>query len=330
MSIARTVWFERPGAASLRREPLRDPEAGEVRVRALCSAVSAGAERLVLRGDVPPEAQPLLSAPSMRGGFDLPVAYPAALVGTVEAAGPGVSGARIGERVLLVHPHQDVVVTRDDALLPCPGAIPAARLTLAPSLGVALGAVWDAGIALGDRVAITGLGVIGLLVARLARRAGASAVLGVDPDPDRAALGLALGLTEAARSASASARALAGADVLVEASGAPAALGDLLAHAGPGARVVVVSWYGRERASIPLGGGLLPRGAILRAAGTPEGRARFPRDRRLALVFDLLDDDALDRLIAPSAPLSDAPRIYDDLARGVAWIPPHRVLDPRR
>jgi NADPH:quinone reductase-like Zn-dependent oxidoreductase len=327
VSIAYSVWFERPGEAALRREPLREPAAGEVRVRAICSAVSAGVERLVLRGEVPPEAHELVALPSMRGRVDLPVAYPAALVGTVEAAGPGVPGERLGERVLLIHPHQDVVVVKAEALVPLPDAPPAARLTLAPGLEVALEAVWDAEIALGDRVVVTGLGVIGLLVAWLARRAGAAAVLGVDPDPDRAALGLALGATEATRSASASARALAEADVLIEASGAPAALADLLAHAGPGARIVVVSWYGRAGASLPLGGRFLPPRASLRASGPPL-RARAPR--RLALVRDLLGDEALDRLIAPPVPLSEAAALYDELGRGVAWIPPHRVIDPRR
>jgi 2-desacetyl-2-hydroxyethyl bacteriochlorophyllide A dehydrogenase len=324
VSIAYTVWFERPGTASLRREPLRDPGEGEVRVRALCSAVSAGAERLVLRGEVPP---------GMRGSFAFPLAYPAALVGTIEAAGPGVPGDRIGERALLVHPHQDVIVAPMDALVPLAtgrGAPPAPRLTLAPALEVALSAVWDAAIALGDRVVVTGLGVIGLLVARLARRAGAASVLGVDPDPDRAALALALGVTEATRSTSA--RAVDEADVLIEASGAPAALADLLAHAGPEARIVVVSWYGREPASLPLGGPFFSRRASLVAsdASSAPRRARWTRERRLALACELLEDDALDRLIAPSVPLSEASALYDELARGVVWTPPHRVLDPRR
>ena len=117
--------------------------------------------------------------------------------------------------------------------------------------------------------------------------------------------------------------------MLVEASGAPAALADLLAHAGPGARIVVVSWYGREGASLPLGGGFLLHGASLRASGAAP-RARWPRERRLALVGELLGDAALDRLIAPPVPLSEAPALYDELARGVAWLPPHRVLDLRR
>ncbi len=45
---------------------------------------------------------------------------------------------------------------------------------------VALGGVHDAGIRLGDAVAIIGLGVVGLLASQLARLAGATLVIGID------------------------------------------------------------------------------------------------------------------------------------------------------
>ena len=333
MTVARAVWFERPGVASLRRETLDAPGPGEARVRALCSGISAGTERLVLLGRVPAAARASMALPAMRGSFDLPVAYGYATVGVVEAVGPGVSGDRVGERVFALHPHQDVFVIAASALRSLPPGPPAERLVLAASLETAINVVWDAEVGLGDRVVVAGLGVVGLLVARLSRRAGASTVVGVDRDAGRAALALALGATTASASAAACAGDLASADVLVEASGSPALLAALVASAGPEARVVVASWYGDAPVELPLGGGFHPHRVTIRSsqvAGlSARRRGRWTLDRRWALVAELLADEALDRLIAPSTPLSQAPALYDELARGASWHPPQRVFDAR-
>lgn len=332
MTVARTVWFERPGVAAVRREPLREPGPGEVRVRALCSGVSAGTERLVLLGRVPLEARAVMALPAMKGGFELPVAYGYATVGVIDAVGPGASGERLGERVFALHPHQDVLVVPADAVRSLPAGLPAERLVLAANLETAVNVIWDAEVALGDRVVVTGLGVVGLLVARLARRAGASAVIGIDRDPSRAALAVALGATTA--SADPCVADVESADVLIEASGSPALLAALVASAGPAARVVVASWYGDALVSLPLGARFHPHRVTLRSSQVADldarRRGRWTHARRWALVADLLGDDALDRLIAPSTPLSEAPSLYSELAHGAPWHPPQRVLDARR
>lgn len=334
MTIARALWFERAGVAALRREPVREPGAGEVRVRAICSGVSAGTERLVLLGRVPAAARPVMALPTMKGDFELPVAYGYTTVGVVEAVGPGSSGERLGERVFVLHPHQDVLVVPEGALRPLPAGPPAERLVLAANLETAVTVVWDAEIGLGDRVVVAGLGVVGALVARLARRAGASAVLGIDRHPGRAALAVALGATSTAASVEACAAELGAADVLIEASGSPSLLASLVASAGPDARVVVASWYGDAAAPLPLGGTFHPHRLTLRSSQVagldPRRRGRWTPERRWALVAELLGDEALDRLIAPPVPFSEAPALYEDLARGAVWLPPQRVLDARR
>src|SRR5262249_49802558 len=138
----------------------------------------------------------------------------------------------------------DVLVALLAALRPLPSGPPAERLVLAANLETAVNVVWDAEIALGDRVVIAGLGVVGALVARLCRRAGASSGVAVDPQPQRAPLALALGATATSASLESAAREIAAADVLIDASGASAALAALVASAGPEARVVAASWYG--------------------------------------------------------------------------------------
>jgi Zinc-binding dehydrogenase len=320
--LARTVWFERAGVASVREEPLAEPRDGEAIVRGRFSGVSAGTERLVLAGRVPEAVRDAMALPAMRGSFALPIAYGYALVGDVERE-PDAP-------VFTMHPHADLVIAPRAALRPLPRGVPGPRLTLAANLETAINVVWDAETALGDRVVVLGLGVVGLLTARLLSRSGVH-VLGVDPDADRRALAADLGIDSLA---SAPAAALRDADAIVDASGSPIALQTAIDGAGPDARVVVASWYGDTVAPLALGGGFHAR--RVRVVSSQVGRlpphrlARWDHARRFALVVEELADPALDRLVAPAVPLSDAPRLYAELARGARWSPPHRVFDLAR
>ncbi len=318
---ARTVWFERAGVAAVRHEPLAEPRDGEVIVRGAFSGLSAGTERLVLGGRVPESIRDAMALPSMRGSFALPIAYGYAFVGAIEGE-PGP--------VFAMLPHTDLAVVPRATLRALPSDVPAPRLTLAANLETAVNAVWDAETALGDRIVVLGLGVVGLLIARLSSRAGAR-VLGVDPDPDRRALATDLGVSV---EGSAPASALREADAIVDATGSPAALQTAIDGAGVDARIVLASWHGDAPTPLALGGAFHAR--RLRIVSSQVGRlpphrlARWDHARRFALVADLLADPGLDRLVAPAVPLSDAPRLYAELAGGVRWSPPHRVFDLAR
>ncbi|MDI1477734.1 zinc-binding dehydrogenase [Polyangium sp. y55x31] len=331
MTRARAIWFERPGVAVLRDEPLPDPGPHEALVRTLACGVSAGTERLVLTGRVPPDIRAVMALPTQRGSFDLPTSYGYAAVGVVEAIGAATSPDLLGRTVFALHPHHDRFISNEQALRRLPDGIPAPRATLAANLETALNAVWDAEIALGEQVVVVGLGVVGQLVARLATRAGGRVVC-IDPDERRAALARELGCAAALPSIDAA--IVAEADVLVEASGSPEALAALVASAGHEARILVVSWYGEHGVTLPLGGRFHPNRVTIRSSqvGTipPARRARFTFERRFSVVNELLHDACLDRLVGPLVPFTDAPRLYASLAAGDAWNPPHRVLDPSR
>jgi NADPH:quinone reductase-like Zn-dependent oxidoreductase len=145
-AVARAVWFERPGVARVRVEPLAAPGPGEALVRTLRSGVSAGTERRVLLGDVPEEVGAAMALPSMRGGFGLPISYGYAAVGVIEEVGPGVPRERRGERVFALHPHHDVFLAPASTLRPLSADVPPERQVLAPSLETAVNVVWDAAI----------------------------------------------------------------------------------------------------------------------------------------------------------------------------------------
>src|SRR5579862_5702731 len=109
---AEALWYVGPGRVELRREPLGEPRAGEVRVRALHSAISRGTERLVFAGRVPETEFERMRAPYMAGAFPFPVKYGYATVGRVES-GPAELRDRL---VFALHPHQSLFNILADAV----------------------------------------------------------------------------------------------------------------------------------------------------------------------------------------------------------------------
>jgi threonine dehydrogenase-like Zn-dependent dehydrogenase len=115
---------------------------------------------------------------------------------------------------------------------------------------VAVHAVERAGITLGERLGILGLGPIGLLVLQVAKAAGALKVYGVDPSPLRrqAALDLGIDAVFDPRQTDALEALVSvtdgGPDVVFDCAGAPGTLDQALAAARTNGRVVLVgiSW----------------------------------------------------------------------------------------
>jgi len=306
-SPGRELWFDAPRIVAVRDGAIALPGPGEVRVRALASGISQGTELLLYRGEGPSPFDPTLDPP---GAPVYPRRYGYAWVGEVDALGDDVLGLDVGGRVFALAPHGDAHVLAVDRVRPIGAATPAARAVLAASLETAVTCVWDAGASIGDDVVVIGGGVVGLLVAWLARAAGAS-VLVVEPSARRRALALRLGAVAVAPDDDLpSARA----DVVVEATGDPASLDRAIAHAGREAVIVVASFYGARAAPVALGDAFHRRRLSLRASQVstiPPSRApRWTPSRRFEVVRRLLDDPALDALIDPPVPFERAADAY--------------------
>lgn len=119
-----------------------------------------------------------------------------ALVGEVQALGSAVQGLRAGQRVLMEAGHGTFALadTRTHAVVPVPDAVPSTQAPLARMAGIAFTALRLAPPALGDRVVVLGLGLVGLLAGQLYRLAGARPVVGVDRLASRLHLAEHLGL----------------------------------------------------------------------------------------------------------------------------------------
>jgi 2-desacetyl-2-hydroxyethyl bacteriochlorophyllide A dehydrogenase len=309
MSEATAFWVVEPGRGELRAEPLRPPGPDEVLVEAVASGVSRGTESLVFRGLVPPSQYQAMRCPFQAGDFPWPVKYGYASVGRV-AAGPA---ALVGRRVFCLHPHQDRYVVPAAAVHPVPDAVPDRRAVLAANMETAVNGLWDGAPRVGDRIAVVGAGVVGVLVALLAARLPGVELEVVEVDPRRRDLLAALGLRSVPPEAAAGGR-----DLVFHASGQPEGLAAALALAGFEATVVELSWYGDRPVPAPLGEAFHSRRLTLRSSqvGTvaTARRARWDGRRRMALALGLLDDPRLDVLLTGAGPLAELPAVIPELA----------------
>lgn len=129
-------------------------------------------------------------------------------------------------------------------LLPVPKGVSAEAGSLAETLAVAVRALRRGRFSIGESVAIVGAGAVGLMALQAALAGGASTVGVVEQLPERRRLATSLGAdgTYAPQDGPE-----LEADVVVECSGSPRAVGSAVGAARKGGRVVLVGIY--ERAS---------------------------------------------------------------------------------
>ena len=237
---------------------------GEVRAEAVLSALSHGTELSLYRGTAPfhdrafdPDLRLFLPAETAQS-------YPTRLgyewVGRVTETSPDVTGFAVGDPVHLPLPHGETHVF-NAAEMAARGVgvleLEPDRAALLESTGIALAAVHDARIKVGDVVVIFGLGALGLLAVQLACLAGAAEIVAVDPLPARRDLatrtGATLALDPTAGDVGLQLREFGGADVAVEFSGVYAALHEAVRSVRVAGLVVAAGFYQGGGAALRLG-----------------------------------------------------------------------------
>ncbi len=275
---------------------------------------------LVYRGEVPLDLP--LDLPTLDGSFGFPIKFGYAMAGHVLDVGRGVESFSPGDPVFVHHPHQETFVVPAHMLVRLPPGLNPLLAIFAANLETALNVVHDTPIRFGETALVFGQGVVGFLVARLLKLAGAGRVLIVDPLERRRDLALeagadaAFGPGEKLEDRVMESTEGRGADVAVEASGSGDALQQAIDNVAIEGTVVVASWYGTKPVSLMLGG-RFHRGRVrLRSSQVgripPELGGRWDHARRLQTVVGLLEDPrlALDLLISHRFPFEQAPEAY--------------------
>ena len=317
---ARAFWIAAPGRGEIRAEPLPDPSAGDVVVRALFSGVSRGTEALVFHGRVPSAERQRMRAPFQAGDFPAPVKYGYASVGRVER------GRRemVDRHVFVLYPHQTRYVAPAAAVHVIPDDVPPGRAVLAANLETAINGLWDASPRVGDRVAVVGGGTVGCLVAWLAGGIRGCGVELVDVNPARAATAHALGVRFATPD-----NAAGDVDLVVHASGSPSGLQTALRLAAFESTIVEMSWYGNQAVALPLGEAFHSRRLTIKSSQVGSvaaaQRSRWDAGRRMQLALSLLADPVLDRLITGESDFEELPAVMARLANDPSDTICHRI-----
>ncbi len=310
---ARALYFTAPEKLELRNEPVA-PAPGERIFTSRLIGISHGTEMLYYRGTFPVGEEGDQSVPSGGSGSGYPIKYGYMNVAQDES----------GSRFFCFYPHQDRFALAPTAAVPLPDKLDDDDAVFLPSMETAVGIVQDTAPVLGDVVLVIGQGVIGLLVAELLLRSGASRVVTVDPVAERRERSRLLGCTSLdpddpgleaqVRNASGGRHPDYAVHVSGTARGLQLAL-DLLPVEGT---AVEASWHGDREVPLRLGTGFHRRRLTIRSSQVSRiGTALAPRwtkERRMGMVLDLLAELRPSRYITHRFPLEVAERAYREIA----------------
>lgn len=306
--MARAFWVTGPSQGIIDTATLGAEGESPVLVKTLYSGISRGTESLVFTNQVPESEYQSMRSPFQEGDFPWPVKYGYANVGRV-MEGPE---SLLGQTVFSLFPHQDEFRLPLTMANPLPVGLPAERAVLAANMETAVNGLWDAGPLVGERIAVVGLGVVGLLVAWLASQVPGTRVTAIDVNPKRRASAEALGL-DFTTNITADDH-----DLVIHASGHPAGLETALSLCAPEARVIEMSWYGEQSVPAPLGRAFHSRRLTIRSSQVgqlnPAQRPRWNHGDRMQLALTLLCRPELDSLITGESPFEQLPRVLASLS----------------
>jgi 2-desacetyl-2-hydroxyethyl bacteriochlorophyllide A dehydrogenase len=317
--------FVEPYKVSTWEESAPSPAADQVLVQTLVSAISAGTELLIYRGQWPHGVATDDTIAPLAGEFAFPLKYGYACVGQVIATGAQVDAEWLGKKVFAFNPHESHFITTPGHLVTLPASVSPEEATLLPNMETAVNLLMDGRPLIGDRVAVFGQGVVGLLTTSLLARFPLSKLVALDTYPLRRARSEAFGAetvldpgdegaTDRLNEIFAGDGHEKGADLTYELSGNPSALNQAIAVTGFGGRVVVGSYYGSKRADIDLGG-YFHRSRIRIISSqvstlAPELTGRWSVARRLRLALEMLEQVHPAHLITHRVPITRAAEAY--------------------
>jgi threonine dehydrogenase-like Zn-dependent dehydrogenase len=345
--MGRMVRFEAPRKVTVVDEPEPELAPSEVRIGTLFSGISAGTELSYYRGTNPyfgkhwDVDQRLFRPLDEHGGHDdNGTVAPASLVYPVDGKGSeevGVIvevGAEVGDLAA-----GDIVWGkwghRSSAVRPAayarrrrlPAGVPPVVGVFSQIGAIALNVVLDADIHVGETVAVFGLGVLGQIVAQLARLNGGE-VIAVDPNADRREIAASLGAGHPldARDGDVGERIRQltggrGADVALEVTGSYRALHEAVRSVGYSARVVAAGFFQGEATALALGEEFHHNRIELRCSQisgvAPQLSYRWNEERLQRTVMELAAAGRLEleRLVTSVLPAERAAEAFELLDR---------------
>lgn len=267
-----------------------------VLIKSLYGGISRGTERVVFNAAVPETEFQRMRCFGQEGEFSFPVKYGYCAVGEV------LEGELSGKLVFALHPHQDYFRIAEDRIHPLPEDLPANRAILAANMETALNITWDAEVIAGEKIAVIGAGVVGILSAYLSQKQGADVVL-IDINPERARIASKLGIEFSSPE-----KITAEFDTIIHTSASSEGLSMALEIARDEGKIIEASWFGNKSVSLPLGGAFHSRRLKIissQVGKIPTSKKDWTFNMRMQRAIELLKDSKLDSLISGETGFED-------------------------
>ena len=314
------LWFAKPRSVELRRAQLGGPGLAQLLIQTRCSAISAGTEMLVYRGQIPQQMALDANFDSLQATLNYPLQYGYACVGEVIATGADMDSHWLGKRVFSFQPHASHFLANADQLIVVPDDIDNLAAVFLANMETAVNLAHDGSPLAGERVVVLGQGIVGLLLTGILSRFPLAALVTFDAFSKRRGVSQALGatacfdpLTQADR-AQQSVLHADGADLIYEVSGVPDALNLAVQLSGFESRIVIGSWYGSKSAVIALGGDAhrnrlrISTSQVSTLASAISGR--WDKARRFDVAWDMIRALQPEKLVSHQYALSNADELY--------------------
>lgn len=316
MPKAKTLFFLAPFQTEIRESDLPPLKEDEALVETVLSAVSAGTEMLVYRGQFPRRA--VDKRDPISSDLHYPIAYGYACVGRVKDIGKSVNGNWMNRLVFAFQPHTSHFIAKTQSLIAVPPLLSPETACFFPNMETAVNLVQDAAPILGERVLVLGQGAVGLLTTALLAEFPLEILLSADHFEMRRKESPANRSLDSSRPEfREQARSLlkSGADLTIECSGNPSALDDALALTAFSGRIVIGSWYGEKKAAIDLGG-MFHRSRIKLISSqvstiSPELSGRWDKARRFDAAWNALKRIKPERWITHRFPIEESGKAYE-------------------
>ena len=344
------------GEPQVTEVPVPQCQPGTALVQTAVSLVSSGTERMVVefakqgllgKAQSRPDLMRQLINKAQREGLlttfeaamnklDQPMALGYSSAGTIVEVGEDLPGFKAGDRVACAgggHAvHAEFAVIPQNLMVAIPEGVDFDQAAFATVGAVALQGFRLADVQVGSRVAVIGLGLLGLLATGLASAAGCE-VLGIDLDPQRVALAKSMGAANAVTRD----QAEEAASVFSHGRGVDAIL--ICADADSNDPITLAGQIARDRAKVVAVGAVgleIPRNAyyakelevlVSRSYGPgrydpnfeekgqdyPIGYVRWTETRNMEAFLDLLVQGKLDvsPLITHRIPIADGQQAYE-------------------
>jgi len=234
--------------------------------------------------------------------------------GDVVETGSQVSQIKVGERTFVSFPFQPVIVCQESQARVLKADLPWQTGMLLDPAEFACGAIRDGNVRLGDRVAVFGLGAIGLVVVQALKAAGAEVVVAIDPVEHRRAVAAQSGATSLdpiGTDVGLTLREICGGigpDVVIDFSGSAHALQAALRGVAYGGTIVCGAFPPPHTVGLDFGGEAhmnRPRIVFSRACSDPNpDHPRWDAARIQRLTTELINRGDLDGTSIVDPPIS--------------------------